>query len=93
MTARAAFMSDTIGQFAAATRISTVIAAADFSLLKRAEHVASVRGIHAKVGSILTSDHFYYDDPDFWKLWAGYGVLAIEMETAARRKRGVEEGT
>ncbi len=56
---------------------------ADFTLLKRAEHIASVRGIHAKVGSILTSDHFYYDDPDFWKLWAGYGVLAIEMETAA----------
>jgi len=56
---------------------------ADFSLLKRAEQVASARGIQAKVGSILTSDHFYYDDPDFWKLWAGYGVLALEMETAA----------
>jgi signal transduction histidine kinase len=33
MTARAAFMSETIGQFAAATRISTVIAAAGFALL------------------------------------------------------------
>lgn len=33
MTARAAFMSDTIGQFAAATRISGVIAASGFALL------------------------------------------------------------
>jgi signal transduction histidine kinase len=33
MTARAAFMSETIGQFAVATRISTVIAATGFSLL------------------------------------------------------------
>ena len=24
----------------------------------------------------------YHDDPESWKLWAAYGVLAVEMETA-----------
>ena len=32
---------------------------------------------------MLTSDTFYGDDPDFWKLWERYGVVAAEMETAA----------
>ncbi len=56
---------------------------ADHDLLKKAHDAARQRGIEIKVGSILTSDCFYYENPDFWKLWAGYGVLAIEMETAA----------
>ena len=30
-----------------------------------------------------SSDSFYHDDADYWKLWARYGILAIEMETAA----------
>ena len=36
-----------------------------------------------QVGTVLTSDTFYSDDPDSWKIWARYGVLAAEMETAA----------
>ena len=28
-------------------------------------------------------DSFYNADPDTWKLWAKYGVLAVEMEAAA----------
>ena len=29
------------------------------------------------------TDLFYNDiDPDEWKLWAKYGVIAVEMETA-----------
>lgn len=35
------------------------------------------------MGSVLTVDTFYYEDPEFWKLWARYGVLAAEMKTAA----------
>jgi len=31
----------------------------------------------------LSSDEFYDDDPDFYKKWAEYGVLCVEMETAA----------
>jgi purine-nucleoside phosphorylase len=41
------------------------------------------RGLAVKVGSVLTSDTFYQDDPEGWKHWAKFGVLAVEMETAA----------
>ena len=38
--------------------------------------------IPLKAGNVLTSDTFYHDDPDFWRHWADFGVLAAEMETA-----------
>ena len=56
---------------------------ASYDLLKKAVDVASQKGVDAKVGNILSSDWFYHDNPDHWKPWAAYGVLAIEMETAA----------
>ncbi len=56
---------------------------ASFALLKNAYDVALEKGINVKVGNVLTSDTFYHDDPDYWKFWANYGVLAAEMETAA----------
>jgi purine-nucleoside phosphorylase len=31
---------------------------------------------------VVSSDTFYNPDPDEWRLWARYGVLAVEMETA-----------
>jgi purine-nucleoside phosphorylase len=54
---------------------------ASFPLLLAAYQACVERGIEARVGSILTSDTFYYDDPDAWRIWAGFGVLAVEMET------------
>lgn len=54
---------------------------ADFSLLKRAYNSAVARGITPLVGSVTSSDMFY-DDKSTWKLWAEYGVLAVEMEAA-----------
>ncbi|HER23444.1 MAG TPA: purine-nucleoside phosphorylase [Candidatus Atribacteria bacterium] len=56
---------------------------ANFDLLKKAYDIAFGKGISVKVGSILTTDTFYHDDPNSWKHWANYGVLAVEMETAA----------
>jgi purine-nucleoside phosphorylase len=56
---------------------------ANFELLKKAYDSAVAKGIEPKVGSILTSDTFYHDDPDTWKKWAKFGVIAVEMETAA----------
>lgn len=56
---------------------------ANFNLLNKAYNVAKGMGIEPKVGNILTGDSFYNDDEDAWKLWAKYGVLAIEMETSA----------
>lgn len=55
---------------------------ADFSLLLKAYKEAKGRKINVHVGNILTSDIFYDDDPEEWKHWAKYGVLAVEMETA-----------
>ncbi|GAB4117016.1 MAG: purine-nucleoside phosphorylase [Candidatus Caldatribacteriota bacterium] len=56
---------------------------ANFQLLKKAHEVASKKGLSVKVGSILTTDSFYQEDPEAWKHWANYGILAVEMETAA----------
>jgi len=56
---------------------------ANFHLLKKAYDVALKKEIKVKVGSVLTEDTFYRDKPDSWKIWAQYGILAVEMETAA----------
>lgn len=58
-------------------------ATASFDLLQKAHIIAQHSGITVRVGNVLTSDTFYRDHPDDWKLWAKYGVLAVEMETAA----------
>lgn len=56
---------------------------ANFELLQAAYHAAQDRGIKVQVGGILSSDTFYQDDPDWWKIWADFGLLACEMESAA----------
>ncbi|MEI8095610.1 MAG: purine-nucleoside phosphorylase [Spirochaetales bacterium] len=57
-------------------------AAPDFLLLKKAYETAVERKIPVHVGKIVTSDSFYTPDPEGWKLWAQYGCIGIEMETA-----------
>ncbi|MBZ4664325.1 MAG: deoD [Caloramator sp.] len=57
--------------------------AASFDLLYRAYEYSKNNGIDIKVGNILTEDSFYHDDREFYKIWAKYGVLAVEMETTA----------
>jgi purine-nucleoside phosphorylase len=57
--------------------------AASFDLLLKAHQAAGQGGVSVQVGTVLTSDTFYSDDPEDWKIWARYGVLAAEMETAA----------
>jgi purine-nucleoside phosphorylase len=56
-------------------------ATASWSLVERATSIARERKLSFHAGNILSSDAFYQDDPDEWKLWAEYGVLAVEMET------------
>lgn len=67
---------------------------ATFSLLFEAYNEAVKRGVNVKVGNILSSDLFYDDTPVGAKIWAEYGCLAIEMETAelytVAAKYGVE---
>ena len=55
--------------------------AADFGLLKNAYDAAQKLQIPVHVGQCASSDAFY-DDNDYWKLWAKYGVLGLEMEAA-----------
>ena len=54
---------------------------ASFDLLLKAYEAAQVRGISVYVGGIFSADTFYNDDPEWWRQWAAYGVLACEMET------------
>ncbi len=55
---------------------------ASFPLLHAAYQVSKERGADVYVGGVFTSDTFYHDDPDWWKKWAAYGALVVEMETA-----------
>ncbi|MBX7264741.1 purine-nucleoside phosphorylase [Micromonospora sp. Llam7] len=56
---------------------------ADFGLLRTSVEVAERRGISMRVGPILAADAFYTDRPDLYDRLAEYGVLAVEMESAA----------
>ncbi len=56
---------------------------ADFGLLHAAYTQAQALGFPVSVGNILSSDTFYGDDPDAWRHWAKFGILAVEMEAAA----------
>ncbi len=53
----------------------------DFGLFYGAVHYCKSQNIPFHAGNILTEDEFYDDDPDGWKHWAAYGVLALEMES------------
>ncbi len=55
---------------------------ANFDLFLKAVNYAQQHGIPIKAGNVLSSDEFYEDDPNEYKLWAEYGILCVEMETA-----------
>lgn len=65
---------------------------ASFELVKKAYDICENKGANVKVGNILSSDLFYNDDKDSWKLWAKYGVLGIEMETSGLYTLGAKYG-
>lgn len=55
---------------------------ATFDLLNKAYNIAKDKGVNVKVGNVLSSDTFYDDTGISIKLWADYGCLAVEMESA-----------
>ena len=57
--------------------------AADWTLMRRADATARDLKLGLKAGTILSADNFYNEDTESWKLWAKFGVLAVEMEAAA----------
>lgn len=56
---------------------------ASYSLLEKAVEKARAMKLKTNVGNILSSDAFYNANPEHWKKWAAYGVLAVEMESSA----------
>jgi purine-nucleoside phosphorylase len=56
--------------------------AASFTLLKTAYDTAVSKGWQPLVGTVISSDMFYTENPEEWKLWAKFGCLAVEMECA-----------
>ena len=58
-------------------------AIANFEWLLKAYNVVKEKKLQVHVGNVLSSDIFYSDDPDFWKIWAKYGILGIDMEATA----------
>jgi len=56
--------------------------APSFRLLEAAYLAAKERKMPVHVGRIVSSDSFYTEDPDQWKLWARFGVIGVEMEAA-----------
>jgi purine-nucleoside phosphorylase len=65
---------------------------ADFGLLEAAVARAREMGISFHVGNVLSSDQFYHTDASHWKVWANYGVLAIEMEASALYTLAAQSG-
>ncbi|MDA3813695.1 MAG: purine-nucleoside phosphorylase [Candidatus Cloacimonetes bacterium] len=58
-------------------------AIANFELLLKAYNIIKEKKMQVHVGNVLSSDIFYSDDPNFWKIWAKYGILGIDMEATA----------
>ncbi|MEV6341825.1 purine-nucleoside phosphorylase [Actinoplanes sp. NPDC051851] len=56
---------------------------ADFGLLRTAVEAAEAQGTPIRVGPIMAGDVFYNDRPELYDRLADYGVLAVEMESAA----------
>ena len=61
---------------------SNYAATANFELFQKAVEEAKERNIPIKAGNVLSSDEFYADDFNDYKLWAKFGVLCVEMEAA-----------
>lgn len=55
----------------------------DFSLLESAVTQARAMNLPFRVGNLLSTDVFYYDDFSDNQPWMNMGVLAVEMEAAA----------
>ena len=65
---------------------------ASFELLLAAYQIAQERGFTTHVGNIISSDTFYHDDYDQYKIWKDFGVLAVEMEAAGLYTTAAKHG-
>jgi purine-nucleoside phosphorylase len=67
---------------------------ASYSLFSKAVEAAEKLSLPFHAGNILSTDIFYNDDPEEWKIWSKHGVLGVEMEAAMlyslAAKKGIE---
>ena len=67
---------------------------ASYTLFSQAVEAAKSLKLPFHAGNILSTDIFYNDDPEEWKIWSRHGVLAVEMEAAAlytiAAKKGID---
>lgn len=66
--------------------------AASWDLLLKAYQAAQAREIKVYVGGMFAADSFYNPDPEWWKLWASYGALVVEMESSALYTLAAQHG-
>jgi len=62
---------------------ATYAPTADGELFIKAVETAKEKGIEVHAGPILSDDIFYDENPKNYKKWAEYGILCVEMESAA----------
>jgi len=62
--------------------IGTIAPTATWPMLRKAVEIADEMGVRTSVGSVYTSDFFYYPDPSVNEKLKKMGILAVEMETA-----------
>lgn len=60
----------------------TIAPTADYALLRKGVEAAEAKGINTVVGSVLSSDVFYYAQEGLIPKFQRMGILALEMETA-----------
>lgn len=54
----------------------------DSTLLFSAYEYIKAHQMNTHFGGVVSVDAFYDDDDSFWKVWAEYGVLGVEMEAS-----------
>lgn len=62
--------------------LGSLVPAADYGMLAHAVEAAKELNVHAVVGRVYTSDHFYFPRPETAALLRETGHLCTEMETA-----------
>ncbi len=62
--------------------VGTMAPAASYELLREAVNAADELGVHARVGTVYTSDFFYHPDTEANAKAKALGHLAVEMEAA-----------
>nr|WP_305136937.1 purine-nucleoside phosphorylase [uncultured Schaedlerella sp.] len=63
----------------------------DYSLIAKAAEYGRQHGLSVRVGPVMSGEGFYYSE-EWNRKWAGIGMLAVEMESAALYINAMEAG-